>query len=165
MINFADSKANIFITIQSLLITIGIAGTLISDTFNLLQSHLKSFWAILYLILLFAFIITSLVGNIFAIIVFKPRGPEEEEEQERKGLFYYEHVAAFENSADYTEKAKGIELEDIFNEFCCQNYQLAKIAKIKMDYVEKAAIWLYINIIGTIVVLSYTVILHVAWGG
>ena len=165
MINFADSKANIFITIQSLLITIGIAGTLISDTFNLLKSHLSSFWAVLYLILLFAFITTSLVGNIFAIIVFRPRGPEEEEEQERQGLFYYEHVAAFENSADYIEKAKIIELEDVFKEFTIQNYQLAKIAKTKMDYVKRAAIWLYVNIIGTIVVLSYTVILHISWGG
>ena len=97
--------------------------------------------------------------------MFRPRGPEEKEEQERKGLFYYEHVAAFKSSADYIEKAKIIELEVVFKEFSIQNYQLAKIAKTKMDYVKSAAIWLYINIIGTIVVLSYTVILHVAWGG
>lgn len=165
MINFADSKANIFLTIQSLLITIGVAGTLISNTFTILNSKITIFWGIVYIVILFTFIITSLIGNMYAINVFQPRGPKEKKELRRKGVFYYGHVSQYENSESYKKKIDELSSDDLTLEYCTQIYQLAKIAETKMNIVKKATLWLKINVLLTIFVLIFTIIIHVIWGG
>ena len=163
IILLADSKANIFITIQGLLVTIGIAGALISDTFQKLRELVHPVYSVFYVILLIFYTIFSLIGMITAICVFSPRGPKEKKEQKREGIFYYGHINQLKNSGEYIKKVKNIDEEQLFDEFCRQIFQLAKIAYEKMEFVKKGVIFLYINISLTICLLIMTIILHLVW--
>ena len=100
-IALADSKAVIFITIQSLLITVGLAGSLLSDTFGKLEANGNPYLISSYLTFLSIYVITSLVGILMAINIFRPRGPSEEGQDEGMGLLYFGHISNFDSSEEY----------------------------------------------------------------
>lgn len=106
MIALADSKANISLTIHSLLITIGLGLSLLSDVFEkagLLLEENQGF--IIFYIGITIILISSLIlGIICTIFVFKPREAKEKSERERLGLFYFKHVLKYKDSNDYYYK-------------------------------------------------------------
>lgn len=87
MIKFADSKANLSITIQSILVTIGLGTSLITDSFNKLWTFNRYlFWS--YFTFVLVFVIISMFGIIFSILVYKARFSPEKGEESRQGTLY-----------------------------------------------------------------------------
>lgn len=155
MIALADSKANISLTIHSLLITIGLGFSLLSDVFEkagILFSISQGF-VIFYVIITIILISSSVCGIIFTILVFKPREAKEESERERNGLFYFKHVLKYKDSNDYYSKIKDLNEEGLMEEYSKQIYQLSYIAKEKFKFVNYSIYFLITNMGLTILFL------------
>ena len=161
-ITLADSKAAIFVTIQSLLITIGIASLLVSDTLVKLKENTHPCLATLYILSLLFYIGTSLTGIFVAINIFRPRGPSGDGQNERTGFLYFGHISNYQSSAEYHKAVIDVDEDTILEELCDQTYQIAKIADKKMKYVKKSIKFLYINVAFTIAMLFYTVFIHLS---
>jgi len=158
MILLADSKANLSITIQSLLITIGLGSSLLANIFGKLWENSKViFWFYFSLILLFT--ITSMIGIVFSILVYKARFPSEENEKQRKGFLYHEHVAEHDTSDEYFKEVIKKNKEEILEDFARQTYSVATIATKKMLFVNTSIIFLMVNIFFTIFLLVFSGIL------
>jgi len=155
MIALADSKANISLTIHSLLITLGLGFSLLSDVFEKAGSLLDLYkgFIIFYIVITIILISTSVLGTICTIFVFKPREAKEESERERKGLFYFKHVLKYKNSNDYYSKIRDLDEEDLMEEYSKQIYQLSFIAEEKFKFVNYSIYFLITNMGLTILFL------------
>ncbi len=152
MIALADSKANLSITIQSLLITIGLGSSLLANVFAKLWNFNKTlFW--LYFVFTLTFTITSLTGVIFSVIVYRARFPKDEIEKNRKGFLYHDHIAKHDNSDEFFREFKERKKIDILEDFTKQTYSVAKIAQEKMKYVNYSVGFLFLNILFAVILL------------
>lgn len=163
MIKFADSKASTALTIQSILISAGMAGTILSNTFQILNTTIKEnfltvFW--IYIITLIIFLLTTIAGVIISIIIIYPRIPKEKEEIAREGTFYFGHIAKYKESGKYITKIESLSNENLSEEFCKQIFQLATIADKKMKILSRLFPILIGNLGYAIIVLIFTIILH-----
>ncbi len=83
----ADTKATISITIQSLLVSVGLAGSLLMGTFEKASSleESKYYLKVLYFVIIGIFLLASILGIISSIIIYFPIvKPKEEKERNRK---------------------------------------------------------------------------------
>ena len=163
MIRFADSKANISLSIQGLLLGVGLGVSLLSNSFEklpiIMVSNLSLFYT--YIILLIGFISSSIIGIIIAVLVYKARGPKEETEKTRKGILYFGHIIAYENSEAYIKRVKEVQEEELLKDYSSQIYQLSHIADSKMRKVNRTTYFLFINIILTALLLTLSGIIIV----
>lgn len=150
MIAFADTKANTSLSIQSLLISIGLGTSLLSNTFNNVQKLNDQNLSNLFYSIVFCLIISSLIGIILSIRVYKSRLPLDRKEQERKGLLYFGHISQHSTYEDFFSALNNIDEEKILNEFCHQVYHLSHIAKKKMNSVNQSIYFLVLNLFLTI---------------
>ncbi len=152
MITLADSKANISLTIQTLLIGIGLGASLLSNSFEKVKSlsTVNPFLFNFYLFIAIIFVVTSITGILATIFVFKPRQAREKTERERQGLLYFGHVMKYKSSVDYLVAVGKIEEEDLLKEYAQQIYTLSYIAKKKMKFVNVSIYFLIFNILLTI---------------
>ena len=158
MITIADSKANLSITIQSLIITIGLGSSLLANIFGKLWDfNRKFFW--LYFVFILIFTLTSMLGVIFSILVYKARFPKDKAERIRKGFLYHEHIAEHQDSDEYYSKVIGNKKEDILEDFAKQTYSVALIASRKMKFVNYSIWFLMANIFLAIILLVLSGIL------
>ena len=148
MISLADSKANISLTIQSLLITLALGFSLLSNIFEKINILIedKNPFVSLYIITMIVLIGLSIVGIITTILVFKPREPKEESERNRKGYFYFGHVSKYTSSDEYFSKIQKLSQEELLEEYSRQIYQLSLIAKEKFKFVRYSIYFLIINL-------------------
>lgn len=153
MISFADTKANISLSIQSLLITIGLGTSLLANTFEHVQKIDRNDISYIFYFIVIGFIISSIVGIILSILVYKARPPLEKTEQKRKGLLYFGHIAQFPTSNDYFSKVNGIDGDGMLREFTQQVYILSHIAETKMKYVNMSIYFLIFNLCLTIILI------------
>lgn len=72
MVSLADSKANLTITVQSLIFSIGLGATLASKVLDFVP-NLKSIYYWLFIILCIVLIISTLIGIISALLVYYDR--------------------------------------------------------------------------------------------
>jgi hypothetical protein len=153
LISNADSKANISLSIQTFVITTVLGTSIIVDTLkNILQTCCST--QRLYYTIFIIFLITSIFGLTFCIIVFRPRKPQEKNEEKRNGITYFGHISKFINSNEYLEKINETKQLDIIKEFAFQNFSLAKILVHKMKFVKYSTTLLFINItVGTILLI------------
>ncbi len=155
LISSADSKANIALTIQTFMTTSVLGATVIVDTLGkVAKCSSMVMWP--YYLLFALFIITSIIGLILCILVFRPSPPQEEKELKRDGLTYFDHIIKFKTSDDYQKKINKITQPDIVNEFACQNYTLALLLHSKMKYVKSSTVFLIINIGLGIILLGFS---------
>lgn len=152
MIKFADSKANLSIVIQSLLVTIGLGTTLISDSFNVLWGFNRNYFWIYFTFTVF-FAICSMTGIVLSILVYKARFSPEEKEEERKGIIYHRHIADYKNSIKFQERIEELKPEEIKDDFIKQTYNVAEIANKKMKFVNTSVWFLFVNIILTVILM------------
>lgn len=147
IISLADSKANISLTIHSLLITIGLGFSLLSNSFEKIYTLIESNnpFAYFYIAITIIFVIFSISGIIATILVFKPREAVEESEKDRKGLFYFGHILKYSSSNEYYSEIKKINEEKLMEEYSKQIYQLSCIAKEKFKFVNYSIYFLIIN--------------------
>lgn len=157
LISNADSKSNISLSIQIFIITTVLGASVIVDTFNNLSNFcccVKLFYCFLFTL----FLITSILGLSFCILVFKPRPPQENTEVKRKGITYFGHISKFKNSNEYFDAINDTEQEDIIKEFAFQNYTLAIILDYKMKYVKHSTTMLFVNILLGISLLIFSLV-------
>lgn len=147
MISLADSKANISLTIHSLLITLTLGFSLLSNIFEKIGILINSGneFAVFYIIIAIIFIGLSIAGIITTILVFKPRQAEEKTEKERKGYFYFKHILKYKSSGEYFETIKKLNEEELLEEYSRQIYQLSLIADKKFKFVDWSIYFLIIN--------------------
>jgi hypothetical protein len=148
MISLADSKANISLTIQSLLITLALGFSLLSNTFERINLLILSNYpfVVFYIIVLIVLIGLSVSGIITTIFVFKPRESKEASERERRGHFYFGHVSKYASSNEYYSKIKELSEDDLLEEYSRQIYQLSLIAKDKFKFVRFSIYFLIGNL-------------------
>lgn len=148
MLVFADSKASISLTIQTMLIGIGLGASLLSNSFanlkNLINSNPILF--IIYILVAIAFVTISITGILVTIYVFKPRQAPELAERERHGLLYFGHIIKYKSSADYLAAINKLKEEDLQKEYSQQIYVVSAIAKAKMKNVNISVFFLLFNI-------------------
>jgi hypothetical protein len=157
LISNADGKANISLGIQTFLMTTVFGASMIVNTFNSI-ANLNCIVIIAYYILFGLFLISSIVGLSFCILVFTPRPPQEIKEVNRKGITYFGHISKFKNSDEYLETIKNTEANALLDEFAFQNYSLAIILTHKMGYVRKSTTLLFINILLGISLLLFSIL-------
>ena len=150
MIAFADTKANTSLSIQSLLISIGLGTSLLSNTFNSVHKLNDRNLANLFYFIVFCLIISSLIGIILSIRVYKSRLPLDENEQKRNGLLYFGHISQHTTHDDFFKNLNNLDEEKILNEFSHQVYHLSHIAKKKMKSVNQSIYFLILNLFLTI---------------
>ncbi len=147
LISLADSKANISLTTQSLLITISLGFALLFNIFEkvklLMDKNIGFGW--FYIIVIIMYVGLSIIGIITTILVYKPREALEEAEKKREGLFYFKHVLEYKSSDNYYAKIKGLSEEELMEEYSKQIYQLASIAEKKFNFVNYSIYFLIIN--------------------
>lgn len=157
MISFADTKANISLSIQSLLISIGLGTSILANTFEHVQKlDNNNISCVFFYFIVVAFIISSIVGVILSIFVYKARPPLDETEQKRKGLLYFGHIAQFATFKDYFSEVDSIDEDGMLEEFAQQVYQLSLIANKKMKYVNMSIYFLVTNLFLTIIVIMFS---------
>lgn len=149
MISLADTKANISISIQSFLISIGLGTSLLTNTFTNIQK-LDYFLIFLFYWIVISFIISSIIGIIISIRVYEARSPSEKTERYRTGLFYFGHITEFTNSQDYFLRVNNLNEVEILKDLTKQVYHLSFIVKKKMEYVNKSVYFLIFNLLLTI---------------
>lgn len=152
MISVADTKANISLSIQSLLISIGLGTSLLSNTFENIQKLNNNVSYFFYLIV-GIFIGSSIVGIFLSIHVCRARSPVEESEQKRNGLLYFEHIAKFATSNDYFIEINNMDEDSMLKEFTQQVYNLSHITKEKMKFVNLSINFLKFNLFLTIILI------------
>ena len=162
MITLADTKANISLTIQSLLITIGLGISILSNIFDDLQSLVSTNLAFvfLYFIIMIIFIISSIAGMISTIFVYKPRENFEENEKSRSGLLYFGDVLKYKSSNEYFSEVKKTNEEEMMREYSQQIYNLASILKKKFRFVTYSVYFLIFNTGITILFLVLSGFVH-----
>ena len=156
MISFADTKANISLSIQSLLISIGLGTSILANTFEHVQKLDNNDISGVFYFIVVAFIISSIVGVILSIFVYKARPPLDKTEQKRKGLLYFGHIAQFTTFKDYFSEVDSIDEDGMLEEFAQQVYQLSLIANKKMKYVNMSIYFLVTNLFLTIIVITFS---------
>lgn len=156
MISLADSKANMSISIQSLLITIGLGSSLLADTFEKLQELDNSKIPCIFYLLVGVLIISSCLGIILAVHVYKARTHLKNTNKKRKSLLYFGHIVQFPSLDDYRSKIRNIDEKGILNEYIRQVYILSDIANEKMKYVNKSSYFLIFNLILTIILITFS---------
>lgn len=157
MISFADTKANISLSIQSLLISIGLGTSILANTFEHVQKlDNNNISCVFFYFIVVAFIISSIVGVILSIFVYKARPPLDKTEQKRKGLLYFGHIAQFTTFKDYFSEVDSIDEDGMLEEFTQQVYQLSLIANKKMKYVNMSIYFLVTNLFLTIIVITFS---------
>lgn len=154
MIKLADSKANLSITIQSLLVTIGLGTSLISDSFNTLWTSRKIlFW--LYFTFVLVFVIISMFGLVFSTLVYKARFSPEKGEESRQGTLYHRHIASYKTSANFKEKLEKLKKKEYLEDYTIQAFNVAKIANEKMKFVNTSIWFLFTNIALTVLLMVF----------
>ncbi len=149
MISLADSKANISLTIQSLLITLALGFSLLSNIFEKIKILIEVMnpFVYFYITSMIVLIGFSFAGIITTIYVFKPRESREESERNRKGYFYFGHVSKYSSSDAYFSKIQNLSEEELMEEYSRQIYQLSFIAKEKFKFVRISIYFLIINLV------------------
>ncbi|WP_424359849.1 Pycsar system effector family protein [Methanocella sp. MCL-LM] len=146
MISFADGKANITLTLQTVFLGIGLGASLLTDKTESLKNFDNAI-VITYFILTILFIATSLIGIILSINVYRARPPVVYSEFNRLGLIYFGHIVKFVKPDDYFIKINSMDDEVALKELTQQVYTLSYIAQMKMDFVNKAIFLLIINVL------------------
>ena len=146
LISNTDTKSNISLSLQTFILTAVLGTSIIVDTFNNVLGY-SCLMRILYFSFFISFIITSILGLAYCILVFKPRPPQEKKETKRMGITYFGHIIKYKNSDAYLEAFNDIKSAEIIKEFAFQNYNLAVILEQKMKYIKLSTTLLFINIL------------------
>jgi hypothetical protein len=116
--------------------------------------HLSSAISIIFQILFFTFLLSSIAGLVFCLLVIKARFPFERKEQNRQGLFYFNHISRFPNSNTYYLKISRLTEIEWFQELGKQVYNVSYIVSNKMKYLNGTLIFLIINIFLSMIITT-----------
>ena len=155
MIQRADSKASLSISIQTFLLGVGIGISVLDNIFGKAEDAQLSI-AVLFFITLGIFILSSVGGIISSLQVYRARPPMNDPEAKRSGLLFFGHIVRFPSHEDYLKRVSNIDGETMFQEFSHQTYTLSQIAHVKMKHVNLSIKFIIINIGLAILLLLLT---------
>lgn len=153
MISLADSKASITLTVQSLLISIGLGSSIFTNAFGRVQNLNDDGLFYLFYVLIGGFVLSSTGGIVISMWVYKARLNPTQGEKSKKGLLYFGHVAQFPTSGDYRSGIDTLDDNRILDELSQQVYNLSHIAVKKMRLVNASVYFLFSNLILAIAVI------------
>ncbi|MGC9781223.1 MAG: hypothetical protein HZR80_18420 [Candidatus Heimdallarchaeota archaeon] len=151
----ADSKANITISIQSLVFSLGLGTALITDTVSKVSGMLNKY-RILFLIFVGLYVATTLIGIIFSIVIYKDRIPSQkknlfgkmkQDSNENRSRLYYRNIESYDSAESYIKDLKSLEEDDIFSDYAKQTYNISNAVVQKMKWVNRSIIMLIINLV------------------
>jgi len=146
LINLADSKANTSLTLQTFFVGYVLGSSIISGVFEKLKISQVTFIVNMFYIIFVLFIISSVIGIIICLLVYKARFPVEKNESKRAGLLYFNHINKFKNSDSYLEKIQDLNEDHWLEELTRQVYNISHIVSDKMKYVNGTILFLFINL-------------------
>lgn len=151
LISLADTKANTSLSIQSLLISVGLGTSLLSNTFEHAQKLNNNLSYVFYFIVA-GFIISSILGIILSINVYRARLLEQSK-QNSKGILYFGQIVKFHTFNDYFTEINNTGKGRILRELTLQVYTLSHIADKKMKSVNLSINFLMLNLFLTIILM------------
>lgn len=146
MIILADNKANYTLSIQAIILGLGIGYYLNKDVMGQL-SNINVVITVICIVLIILFLLSSILGIIYSIKVYFPQKPHNNKEEKRNGLSYFGHITAYTSSEKYLEKIRNLSNDIIIEELGNQIYTLSYIANEKMNNIKIAIILLLLSII------------------
>ena len=151
----ADTKATISITIQSLLVSVGLAGSLLMGTFEKAVALVdKNAIKKSYFVFFGIFTFLSIIGIIASILVYFPiTSSQEKTERDREGYLFFEHIKEYKTSSEYKEKLESANDSLILEDLIKQTHSVSKLASTKINFVRASIILLLANLISCILVL------------
>ncbi|MHA1398156.1 MAG: hypothetical protein ACTSSF_10745, partial [Candidatus Heimdallarchaeaceae archaeon] len=166
-ISLADTKAWITLSIQTLLISMGMGSSILNNSVNfMLSSNFLLMVKIFYIVMLVLFISSTFSGLFVSILVYvarpfnrylkKEKSRKKEEISEEPDLLYF-GIRSFSNLANYSEVITSLDEENIKNEYLKCNFRLSRIADSKLKYVNLSIILLLPSIIFTIVFIIFSI--------
>ncbi|MFX1250867.1 MAG: Pycsar system effector family protein [Promethearchaeota archaeon] len=156
IITFADSKANMTITIQSLLISFGLGFPVLMGTIPSLAKSNEIILNFIFFGIIGLFIACALSGVILSIMVYKARTPNIKPKKTQNGFLFFGHIAQYPSPEDYFAKIKSINEQEVLEEFSQQVYILSHIAKRKMQNVSWSIYCLIVSLALIVVLLALT---------
>ncbi len=148
MIKFADTKSSLSLATVSILVSITLGSSLLSNIVEkliLLNNNI----IILYILIIVVFIILASLTISYSIAVLWARAGEA---NAHNGIVYYGHIAEFKSLEDYEKKVSELESKDFVREYLKQNFIISKIANKKMEYVNNSIIFLSVTTIVTMII-------------
>lgn len=133
---FADSKANILLAINSLVITI-LVTIIVTNDLKLLISNSDNFIGIIGWIIILMSLLLMLKSSIDVISVINPRDADKEENKE-KSVFYYKTIAEFDSLDLYIEECSKLDDARIVKSIAHQAYEVSDIVDKKMKLIQSS---------------------------
>ncbi len=153
-ITLADNKANITITIQSLLVSIGLGASLLANTIQNLKILDQMIVTVLFILIVSTFIILSFVGIGFSISVYFAKLDKSKfNDTDINGSVYFGDIAKEENSEEYYKKINNLNEDTIIKNYTEQIYILSTITSKKMKNANRSIFLTGINLILTVLLL------------
>ncbi len=143
MISFADAKANISLSIQSILISIGLGTTVLTDAFDKVKKYGDIKLEYIFYLIVILFIIVSFCGIISAILVYISRVKS----KQKRGLVFFGHIIKYPTADKYIKEISNIDENRVVEEYGRQIFILSYIANKKMKYVNWSIFFLVINLV------------------
>ncbi len=153
-IALADNKANITITIQSLLVSIGLGASLLANTIQNLKILDQTTVTVLFILNISTFLILSFVGICFSISVYFAKLDKSNfNDTDIYGSLYFGDIAEEANSEEYYKKINNLNEDKIIKNYTEQIYILSKITSKKMKNANRSIVLTGINLILTVLLL------------
>jgi hypothetical protein len=160
-ISIADSKANLTLTIQTILISVGLAAPLVYSSygaFDNLEDKAMYFFYGLFMI----FIISISVGIFTSIMVYRARVEPLSKTENYSGNIFYKGVIESQSSNNYLKRVRTLSSEQILEEYSRQSYIISEIIDVKMKWVNRSTIALFVNMALTIIIVLISAIIGIS---
>jgi len=163
IIVLADNKAKISLSIQSLLVSIGLSTSILSKAFEKIENIDDPCLCWLFYGTVIFLIFFSLLGIILTIFAYKARGEKILEKAE--GLLYFGDIIKLPTAKEYYAKISEIDENTLLKEYAHQIYAISKIADVKMKYINLSIYLLLVNLFLTITLILLSGYLQIVVGG
>ena len=162
----ADSKANITLTLLSLIVGIGLGASLISDTFEKgIQLIISNLWFLLiiipFYILMILYLLLSILGINSVIGVYKARLEPKDEEKKKISDIYFKHISAKSSSKEYHNGILAKTEENYEEDLAEQVYSVSCILNEKMTKVNESITYLRNSFILFIILLLLSAVIGI----
>ena len=159
-ISRADTKANISITVLSLLLTIGVSITLLSSLYEKIVSSTKYQFLIAFYILLGLYCFSTLAGIFTSISVYRARlNHPKKDGEDHYNFMFFRGINKIRTSEEYLANLSILSIEQILEQIAYQVHALAQITTKKMKRVNMTVYILLSTIILVFVLLIMSILI------
>ena len=147
MIKLADTKVNISLTLQTFIAGYVLTSTMMSKVFENLKQIPATFMVYVFYAAYVLFLITSLIGIVKCLMVYKARLPKDKNKEDKIGFLFFEHIKIHDSAEAYIERLNSMGENDWAEELANQVYNVSRIVSRKMKLVNHTIVFLFLNIL------------------